>query len=117
MSRYNITSSTLLMMMLAASLLFLPQVTYADVDIDNARIYRIGTDPRFVGPMVQLDDLAASERWTGIRQFYLSPNLGNSGYATLLTAFSMDQPVWVRIAGDGSSGSLITIIFVNAPSP
>jgi hypothetical protein len=117
MTKQNAISSILFMVLLAASLLFLPQVTYADVDIGNARIFRVGNDPRFVGPMVQLDDLAANERWSGIRQFYLSPDLGNSGYATLLTAFSMDQPVWVRIAGDAASGSLIKIIFVNAPSP
>lgn len=94
-----------------------PQLAHA-VDVESARIVRLGIDPRVepsAGPMVQLEDEGTIKKWTGVRQFYLSPTLGNSGYATMLTAFSMGQPVWVRIAGDASSGSLISIIFVNAP--
>jgi hypothetical protein len=43
----------------------------------------------------------------------LSSELGNQGLAVLLTAYSLGETVWVRIAGDASSGSLITIIFMN----
>ena len=92
----------------------------ASVDVAVAKIERIGPDPRFAdsassGFMVQLTDTAANPAWTGIRQFYLSAALGNTGVATLLTAFSLGELVWVRIGGTAESGSLISIIFVNAP--
>ena len=85
------------------------------VDVLSAEIFRIGIDPRFEGPMVQLVDTAASPAWTGVRQFYLSATLGNAGLATMLTAFSLGETVFVRISGTADPGSLITIIFVNAP--
>ena len=84
----------------------------ADVDVSVCSIGLIGFDPRFEGPPVQLDDLS-DVNWTGSRQFYLSSTLGNQGLAVLLTAYSLGETVWVRIAGDGSAGSLITVIFIN----
>ncbi len=92
----------------------------ASVDVAVAKIERIGPDPRFAntassGVMVQLIDTSASPAWPGVRQFYLSADLGNTGVATLLTAFSLGELVWVRIGGTAESGSLISIIFVNAP--
>ena len=91
-------------------------------DVAVAKIERIGPDPRFIslassGVMVQLSDTSANPAWPGVRQFYLSAELGNTGVATLLTAFSLGENVWVRIAGNAESGSLIEIIFVNAPAP
>jgi len=99
-------------MLLVASLMIIPAVANAAVDSANNTIIKVGADPRFQGAMVQLDDLTDT-KWTGIRQFYLSSALGNQGLATLLTAYSMGKTIWVRIAGDGSPGSLIEIIFVN----
>ncbi|MDH4056841.1 MAG: hypothetical protein OEV58_15870 [Gammaproteobacteria bacterium] len=93
---------------------FMPLAS-ADVDVLTAQIVRVGIDPRFEGPMVQLTDLAAQPKWAGVRQFYLSSILGNDGLATLLTALSLNQPVFVRISGTAQPGSLITIIFVNNP--
>lgn len=87
------------------------------LDVADARIDRIGIDPRFEGAMVQLVDEADTPAWAGVRQFYLSSTLGDGGLATILTAFSLGENVWVRIAGDAAPGSLITIIFVNAPAP
>lgn len=93
----------------------------ADVDVALAKIERLGPDPRFEstssGYMVQLSDVGGSPAWQGVRQFYLSSELGSTGIATLLTAFSLNETVWVRIAGTAEAGSLITIIFVNAPAP
>jgi hypothetical protein len=43
----------------------------------------------------------------------LSSDLGNQGQAIFLAAYSLGETVWVRIAGDASAGSLITIIFMN----
>ena len=92
----------------------------ADIDVGTARIERLGFDPRFTstssGFMVQLSDIGTNPQFAGVRQFYLSTQLGNTGVATLLTAYSLGQTVWVRIAGTGASGSLITILFVNKPT-
>jgi len=100
-------------MLLVASLMIITAVPNAyAIDVNASSIYKIGYDPRFEGAMVQLDDLS-NKYWTGIRQFYLSSTLGNQGLATLLTAYSLGKTVWVRIAGDGSSGSLISIIYIN----
>ena len=106
------TSTLLLCVLVLGSLIVLPVIASADVDVPICSIGRIGVDPRFEGPPVQLDDLSDS-KWTGARQFYLSSELGNQGLAVLLTAYSLGETVWVRIAGDASKGSLIKIIFVN----
>jgi len=105
------TSTLLICTMVLGSLLGLPAMVSA-LDVPACSIVRIGVDPRFEGPPVQLDDLSDAN-WTGPRQFYLSSTLGKEGLAVLLTAYSLGETVWVRIAGDGSSGSLITVIFVN----
>ncbi len=110
----------LMVLVLAGSVCF-SAAAHASIDVSLAKIERIGPDPRFSttassGFMVQLTDVTASPLWSGIRQFYLSAALGNSGVATLLTAFSLGETVYVRIAGTGESGSLITIIFLNAPA-
>jgi hypothetical protein len=106
------TSTLLLCTLVLGSLIILPGLASADVTVSVASIIRVGIDPRFDGPMVQLDD-QSDGAWTGTRQFYLSSTLGNQGLAVLLTAYSLGETVFVRIAGDGSPGSLITIIFVN----
>lgn len=98
--------------MVLSTLIILPAMAYADVDVPKCSIVKIGADPRFEGPPVQLID-TSGVNWTGARQFYLSSSLGNGGLAVLLAAYSMGETVWVRIAGDASSGSLITVIFVN----
>ena len=108
----NMMFSMLCAMLLVGSLMIIPAVANATVDAADTQVTRVGADPRFEGAMVQLDDLTDT-KWTGIRQFYLSSNLGNQGLATLLTAYSMNKTLWVRIAGDGSAGSLIEIIFIN----
>ena len=114
-------SQMALLMVLAGSVCF-SAAAHASIDVALGKIERLGPDPRLIstsssGFMVQLTDTHPSPKWSGIRQFYLSAALGNSGIATLLTAFSLGETVWVRIAGTGESGSLIEIIFVNAPAP
>jgi len=98
--------------MVITTLITLPAVANA-LDVSNCSIVKIGVDPRFEGPPIKLVDNGSTPNWTSSRQFYLSSALGNQGLAVLLTAYSMDKTVWVRIAGDASAGSLITVIFVN----
>ena len=105
------TSTLLICTLVLGSLLGLPAMASA-LDVANCSVSRIGFDPRFEGAPVQLDD-QSDVNWTGNRQFYLSSTLGKEGLAVLLTAYSLGETVWVRIAGDGSPGSLITVIFIN----
>jgi hypothetical protein len=51
----------------------------------------------------------------GSRMFYLHEDLGDAGLATALTAIATDYDLWVRIPGDGSVNSLITIMYLNKP--
>jgi hypothetical protein len=99
-------------MLVLSGLILLPCIASADTDVSVCVITKIGADPRFEGPPVQLDD-QSDVNWSGSRQFYLSSDLGNQGLSVLLTAYSLGETLWVRIAGDASSGSLITVIFVN----
>ena len=99
-------------MFLVTSLMIIPTIANAIVDVPNCSIAKVGYDPRFEGALVRLDDLTDTQ-WTGTRQFYLSSTLGNQGLATLLTAYSLGKTVWVRIAGTGEPGSLIQIIYIN----
>lgn len=107
----RVSYSLLVCVMVLTALVTLPAVANA-LDVASCTIVKIGADPRFEGPPVQLVD-TSDVNWTGSRQFYLSSTLGNQGLAVLLTAYSMGKTVWVRAAGDGSAGSLITVIFVN----
>ena len=117
MIRTKLSYMVRLVLMVMAGWAMLTPAANADVDVFTAKIIRVGIDPRFEGPMVQLEDVGGSPAWTGVRQFYLSSILGNGGLATMLTAFSLGEHVFVRIAGTAEAGSLVTIIFVNAPAP
>jgi hypothetical protein len=99
---------------IGALMIALPPVANA-LDCAVVSINRIGVDPRFEGPPIQLKDVNGV-CWGSpgaVRQFYLSSSLGNQGLATILSAYSMDKTLWVRVAGDGSAGSLITVLFIN----
>ena len=101
------------------TVLIAPQLACA-VDAAACRIVRLGNRPGSgSGVMVQLVDTRAGlPSWPDgeegkMRQFYLHPDLGNAGYATLLTAYTLGKTVWVRIADPASTGSLITIVYIN----
>jgi hypothetical protein len=111
MNRKKLSFTLLLCGIVLAAFVTLPAAANA-LDVGSCTIVKIGSDPRFEGAPVQLVDTSGAN-WTGFRQFYLSSAQGNQGLAVLLTAYSMGKTVWVRIAGDASSGSLITVIFVN----
>ncbi len=87
------------------------------VDCASAKIMRVGVNP-VTGTggasnyMVQLDCADTPAAWHGVLTLYLSADLGDSGLATLLTAYSLGKTVWVRTAGI-ASGSIVNIIYVN----
>ena len=68
------TSTLLLCVLVLGSLILLPAIASADVDVPVCSIVKIGVDPRFEGPPVQLDD-QSDVNWTGQRQFYLSSTI------------------------------------------
>lgn len=99
-----------------SAVLICAPLTASAVDVANARIDRIGIfNPNATrGAMIQLTDLSNSPAWSGSRQFFLAQDpLGKEGLATVLTAYSMGKNLWVRIAGDGSPLSLITVVYIN----
>lgn len=96
-------------------LLFLSASTVYAVDCSSASIKRVGTNPTYASGgspyFVQLD-CAIDTVWDGVLTLYLSTDLGDSGLATLLTAYSLEKTVWVRTLGT-DPGSLISIIYIN----
>ncbi len=63
--------------------------------------------------MVELD-CADDTKWSGAKQFMLSKDLGEGGYATLLTAFSLDKTINVTVESLAFR-ALLTRIYVGAP--
>lgn len=108
-------TSIFLASLLALMVVFSTSTLYA-ADCANATIERVGTNPvtgsTGASPyMVQLD-CADDSIWPGVMTLYLSQDLGDSGLATLLSAYSMGKSVWVRTLGT-TPGSIVSIIYVN----
>lgn len=85
-------------------------------DCSSAEIKRVGDNPATGAAgassyMVQLD-CASDAIWRGTLTLYLSEELGDSGLATLLTAYSLGKTVWVRTLGV-DPGSIVTVIYLN----
>ena len=85
-------------------------------DCEQATIKMVGVNPANTTTgasdyFVRMD-CANDATWPGIISFYLSSDLGDSGLATLLTATSLNLPVWVRTSGI-APGSLVTVIYMN----
>jgi len=107
--------SVALMVGIICFMLFaIPTIASADIDLAVASVARVGVATTVEGPVIQLYDVNGVF-WAKntMRQFFLSPEIKNTGLATLLTALSLEKTVWVRIAGTGAPGSLITIIYIN----
>ena len=103
--------------LVGVALIVLPSsVNAANFDIAAAEITKIGVYPNLTPtssiPVFLTDTSGAFAN----RMFYLHESCGNQGLATLLTAFSMEKTVWVRIVGEGAAaapGDYVTIIYVN----
>ena len=106
----------MMVLMMAAVLSFaiMPSTANAYDDIADAQIIMIGTylSGGSTKIVVTVKDASATPKFTGNRQYFLHPDLGNQGYATLLTAFSLVKNVYIRVE-DLAALSLITIIYCN----
>ena len=96
---------------------------FATADCSSAQVMMIGTNPGAGGVgssgiKVSLKNLSGHTVGTDWlintnRMFFLTTDLGDQGLATLLTAMSLNKPVWVRIAGNAEPASLISIIYLS----
>jgi len=108
----------LLVVLVGTVLIVSPSIVNA-FDISAAQITRLGIYPNMTptsSTPVFLTDTAAQPQFSAGTMFYLHNSCGNEGLATLLTAFSMDKTIWVRIIGEGGApapGDYITILYVN----
>jgi len=103
-----------LVMVAVFSLTLVPSTASAYEDIISARIVMIGTylSGETTKIVVTIADESATPKFTDERQYFLHPDLGNQGYATLLTAFSLEKNVRVRVESLDQL-SLISVIYCN----
>ena len=92
----------------------------AAVQCDSATIIKVGVLPAYETStvskyMVRLDCQDANEPWSGEIQYLLSQDLGDSGYATLLTAMSLGEPVLVQIESPGWWSMITTLYLATTP--
>ena len=69
------TSTLLIGALVLGSLIVLPAIASAFVDVPNCSIKKVGVDNRFETTPVILDDLSDTF-FPGIRQFFISTDLG-----------------------------------------
>jgi hypothetical protein len=91
--------------------------TVTAADCGNARVTQPGIYPALQSGgassyIAFFECLDAVPAWSGPRQFVLSTDLGDAGYATLLTALALDKNVWIRVESVVAR-SLATIIYLN----
>ena len=86
-------------------------------DCASASVTTIGVLPslesatasKYIGTFTCHD---ATPAWAGDQQYVLSVDLGDSGYATLLTAASLGKTVYIRVSSP-SWRSLATLLYLN----
>ena len=91
----------------------------ATASCEEAKIHAVGYYPGHKdesigrsGYRVQLECLDTNPSFSGVKSFYLSTDQGESGYATILTAYSLAKTLRVYLGGP-SSGSLLFNIYLN----
>lgn len=94
----------------------------AFIDCSEATIVQSGVYPDGEGsapgrsPYIVRLDCNDDTKWEGDVQFYLNSDLGDSGFATVLSAQALDKPLWVRVS-NRTPGSLVEIMYINTPTP
>lgn len=80
--------------------------SFADVMCYSGTITRVGTNPILdtnpgttTSYYVRVDCDKDSGTWAGEKEFVLNNSLGEGGYATLLTAYSLDNKVRISVSG------------------
>lgn len=104
------------LMLISCSLFFLISTVNANaVDVGNCSVELVGAYDGLENQTVNRSNfpvfLSCPSKFNSKRGYYLSYGLGKSGLATLLTAFSLDKEVWVRISTI-EPGGIISVIYV-----
>ena len=75
----------------------------------------LGLDGSVVATLLNKSGITVGTSWAAntTRQFFLHPSILNQGLATLLTAYSLNKNVWVRLADTAESNSYITVIYIS----
>lgn len=86
------------------------------LDCSEATVVQVGSDPAIANQTrsshVVTLDCHNDTKWAGNVQFFLTPELGDSGLAVLLTAKSLGKSVLARVSSK-TPGSLVTIVYLN----
>lgn len=86
---------------------------YAGVWCNDATITQAGINPDIVhenrSKYVIFADCGTDSIWPDARRFYLTPDLGEAGYATALTAMSLDQTVKMKVANTLANSLVLQI--------
>ncbi|MCI5164624.1 MAG: hypothetical protein D3903_00700 [Candidatus Electrothrix sp. GM3_4] len=106
----------LLAVIVGVSLSFFTSVNAA-VDCAEATVTMVGVLPlkenTTTSKYMIRADCADDSKWTGERQYMLSADIGDSGYATLLTAMSLNQPIYLRVES-ANWWSLATLLYLSS---
>jgi len=81
--------------------------------VTQAGVYPAAASDASSKYMVSVSCTLADGDWDGDVPFYLTPDVGDAGYATALTAISTGQSVKVRVAKPNPA-SLMDLIYLNA---
>ena len=97
---------------LLAELFLTPTGAIADEFINNCTIAQVGA--AYGGASIRVSGCTRASTGATLAPttFYFSENIKNSGMATALTAFSMEQKVNLKVV-DVTAGSLVTVINLN----
>jgi len=96
----------LISMLVAGIIVGTGMAAVAYEDIESATIVQIGTFYNQATVRVTATGL------TGSPIFYLDPTKESEQLATLLTAFSLEKTVWMRVAAT-TNGSLVQVVYIN----
>ncbi len=95
--------------------------SFASVTCKKANVVRVGVVPQTSIPARSdyIIRATCSEPFAlyegGERQFYLTPEVGDAGLATILTAISLGQQILLK-TGAATNGSLVETIYLSAPA-
>lgn len=109
---------------IGGAILFIASISAADTYCYSGAVTRIGTDPLLdttngvntTPYYIRVDCDQDEGSWVGEKQFVLAPKVGEGGYATLLTAFTLNQKVRVGVAGT-TWNSLLNLVDMVSTTP
>ena len=86
--------------------------TSASVELIGPMV--LGVEGTVVATLMNKSGATVGTDWAPntTRQFFLHTAIVNQGMAALLTAYSMNKTVWVRLVGDAPRNGSITVLYL-----